>query len=84
MHELPKRVLEHGEEKCFRCSFLPRIHVSGRHDVLAAVQALRSLGLEFVESGAAHSGQRGAISKTYLGGVLFELVHSDTTPGVAP
>jgi 4-hydroxyphenylpyruvate dioxygenase len=56
----------------------------GVPDVLAAVQALRSLGLEFVESGAAHSGQRGAISKTYLGGVLFELVHSDTTPGVAP
>jgi len=56
----------------------------GVPDVLAAVQALRSLGLEFVESGAAHSGQRGAISKTYLGGVLFELVHSDTTPGVTP
>ncbi len=56
----------------------------GVPDVLAAVQALRGFGLEFVESGAAHSGQRGAISKTYLGGVLFELVHSDTTPGVAP
>jgi 4-hydroxyphenylpyruvate dioxygenase len=56
----------------------------GVPDVMAAVQALRGFGLEFVESGAAHSGQRGAISKTYLGGVLFELVHSDTTPGVAP
>ncbi len=56
----------------------------GVPDVLAAVQALRGFGLEFVESGAAHSGQSGAISKTYLGGVLFELVHSDTTPGVAP
>ena len=54
----------------------------GVPDVMAAVQALRGFGLEFVESGAAHSGQRGAISKTYLGGVLFELVHSDTTTGV--
>lgn len=56
----------------------------GVPDVMAAVQALRSMGLEFVESGAAHSGQRGAISKTYLGGVLFELVHSAMRPGVAP
>lgn len=52
----------------------------GVPDVLGAVQALRGLGLEFVESGAAHSGQRGAITKTYLGGVLFELVHSETAP----
>jgi 4-hydroxyphenylpyruvate dioxygenase len=49
----------------------------GVPDVLAAVQALRGLGLEFVESGAAHSGQRGAITKTYLGGALFELVHNE-------
>ncbi len=49
----------------------------GVPDVLAAVQALRGLGLEFVESGAAHSGLRGAISKTYMGGALFELVHDE-------
>ena len=48
----------------------------GVPDVLAAVQALRELGMEFVESGAAHTERRGAISKTYLGGVVFELVHS--------
>lgn len=54
----------------------------GVPDVLAAVQALRARGLEFVESGAAHTGQRGAITKTYLGGVLFELVHRDATLGV--
>lgn len=49
----------------------------GVPDVMAAVRALRALGMEFVETEAAHSEQRGAISKTYLGGVLFELVHSE-------
>ncbi len=49
----------------------------GVPDVLAAVRALRSLGVEFVETQAAHTEQRGAISKTYLGSVVFELVHSD-------
>jgi 4-hydroxyphenylpyruvate dioxygenase len=46
-------------------------------DVPAAVQALRALGVEFVETPAAHSGARGAISKTYLGSVVFELVHDE-------
>ncbi len=49
----------------------------GVPDVLAAVRALRALGMEFVETEAAHTGQRGAITKTYLGGVVFELVHSE-------
>jgi 4-hydroxyphenylpyruvate dioxygenase len=48
----------------------------GVPDVLAAVRALRALGMEFVESQAAHTEQRGAITKTYLGSVVFELVHS--------
>ena len=48
----------------------------GVPDVLAAVKALRDLGVEFVETQAAHTEQRGAISKTYLGSVVFELVHS--------
>jgi 4-hydroxyphenylpyruvate dioxygenase len=46
----------------------------GVPDVLGAVQALRARGVEFVESPAAHSGQRGAITKAYLGSVVFELV----------
>ena len=50
----------------------------GVPDVLAAVKALRARGVEFIESEAAHSGQRGAITKTYLGSVVFELVHSST------
>jgi 4-hydroxyphenylpyruvate dioxygenase len=49
----------------------------GVPDVPAAVQALRALGVEFVETPAAHSGARGAISKTYLGSVVFELVHDE-------
>ena len=51
----------------------------GVPDVLAAVRTLRESGMEFVESEAAHTGQRGAISKTYLGGIVFELVHSEAT-----
>lgn len=50
----------------------------GVPDVLAAVQALRALGMEFVETAAAHTERRGALTKTYLGGVVFELVHSGT------
>jgi 4-hydroxyphenylpyruvate dioxygenase len=54
---------------------LQRIGV-GVPDVLAAVRALRALGMEFVESEGAHTERRGAITKTYLGSVVFELVHS--------
>ena len=43
-------------------------------DVLAAVRALRERGVEFVESEAVHAERRGAITKAYLGGVVFELV----------
>ena len=48
----------------------------GVPDVLAAVRELRALGMEFVENAAAHTERRGAITKTYLGSVVFELVHS--------
>lgn len=48
----------------------------GVPDVLAAVRALRALGVEFVETAAAHTERRGAITKTYLGSVVFELVLS--------
>jgi 4-hydroxyphenylpyruvate dioxygenase len=52
----------------------------GVPDVLAAVEALRKLGVEFVESGAVHSEARGAITKTYLGSVMFELVQAKSAP----
>jgi 4-hydroxyphenylpyruvate dioxygenase len=42
----------------------------GVPDVLAAVAALRKLGVEFVETPVTHT-------KTYLGSVVFELVHSE-------
>ena len=48
----------------------------GVPDVLAAVAALRQLGVEFVETQAAHTESRGAITKTYLGSVVFELVQN--------
>ena len=54
----------------------------GVPDVLAAVKELRSRGVEFVETQAAHTEARGAITKTYLGSVVFELVHSEK--GLAP
>jgi 4-hydroxyphenylpyruvate dioxygenase len=48
----------------------------GVPDVLVAVEALRQLGVEFVESNVVHAEARGAITKTYLGSVMFELVQS--------
>lgn len=49
----------------------------GVPDVPGAVKALRSLGIEFMETEAVHTERRGAITKTYLGSVVFELVHSE-------
>jgi 4-hydroxyphenylpyruvate dioxygenase len=47
----------------------------GAADVPAAVKVLSARGVEFVESAGVHSGQRGALTKSRLGGVMFELVH---------
>lgn len=52
----------------------------GVPDVLSAVRTLRSQGMEFVESDATHTERRGALTKTYLGGVAFELVQSEVAP----
>jgi 4-hydroxyphenylpyruvate dioxygenase len=49
----------------------------GAADVDASVKALRARGVEFVESGDLHSGTRGALTKSFLGGVMFELVHDE-------
>jgi 4-hydroxyphenylpyruvate dioxygenase len=48
----------------------------GVPDVHKAVAALSNLGIEFVENDSIHTETRGAITKTYLGSVVFELVHS--------
>lgn len=47
----------------------------GTPDVLASVKALRERGVAFVESDDVHSESRGALTQSYLGGVMFELVH---------
>lgn len=49
----------------------------GTPDVAGAVKALRARGVEFVESSDLHSGSRGALTKSWLGGVMFELVHDE-------
>jgi len=46
----------------------------GTPDVLAAVAALKQRGVAFVESQGVHSESRGALTKSLLGGVMFELV----------
>lgn len=65
----PHVLVTDADEKLQRIGF-------GVPDVRAAVAALRQLGMEFVETEAAHTETRGAISKTYLGSVVFELVQS--------
>ena len=55
---------------------LQRIGI-GTPDVLAAVAALRARGVGFVESQGVHLDARGALTQGYLGGVMFELVHTE-------
>ena len=59
-----------GDESLQRIGF-------GARDVPAAVKALRARGVEFVEATDLHSGTRGALTKSWLGGVMFELVHDE-------
>ena len=47
----------------------------GTADVGAAVAALKANGVEFVESRLLHPEDRGALTRTVLGSVSFELVH---------
>jgi 4-hydroxyphenylpyruvate dioxygenase len=49
----------------------------GTGDVLETVAALRARGVGFVESGGVHTDPRGALTQSYLGGVMFELVHDE-------
>jgi len=51
----------------------------GTPDVLQTVKALRERGVGFVESQGVHSDTRGALTQSYLGGVMFELVHDERT-----
>jgi 4-hydroxyphenylpyruvate dioxygenase len=47
----------------------------GAPDVPAAGKALRSRGVDFVETDQLHTELRGALTRPALGGVMFELVH---------
>ena len=49
----------------------------GAVDVGAAVTALKARGVEFVESTQLHPEDRGALTRSALGSVSFELVHKD-------
>ena len=49
----------------------------GTPDVLASVKALGERGVGFVESQGVHSETRGALTQSYLGGAMFELVHHE-------
>ncbi len=49
----------------------------GSPDVLAAVSELGKRGVEFVESRGVHSEGRGALTKSWMGSVSFELVHNE-------
>lgn len=48
----------------------------GCADVLAAVAELGQRGVEFIESRSVHVETRGALTRTWLGSVSFELVHN--------
>jgi 4-hydroxyphenylpyruvate dioxygenase len=61
-------VLDVEDDEC-----LQRIGL-GTPDVRATVAALRVRGVEFVESRGVHVADRGALTRTWLGGVMFELV----------
>ena len=53
----------------------------GAPDVLAAVAQLRRNGVEFFETPLTHTETRGALTQTYLGSVMFELVHAERKQG---
>ncbi len=49
----------------------------GTSDVLGTVAHLSGQGVEFVQSKSVHTENRGALTKTWFGGVSFELVHDE-------
>jgi 4-hydroxyphenylpyruvate dioxygenase len=49
----------------------------GTPDVMAAVASLEKRGVEFLATERVHSSERGALTKAYLGRVMFELVKSE-------
>ena len=66
----PVTVVDDEKELFHRIGF-------GTPDVPAAAAALRKQGVEFVESGALKTDTRGALTRTLMHTVVFELVHDD-------
>lgn len=66
----PDSVVEDGGEHFQRVAF-------GAPDVPAAAAALRERGVHFVETERLHVETRGALTRSWLGGLMFELVHVD-------
>ena len=58
-----------GDERLQRVAF-------GADDVPAAAAALRARGVQFVETARLHVDTRGALTQSWLGGLMFELVHA--------
>lgn len=46
-------------------------------DVPAAAATLKSRGVQFVETERLHVDARGALTQSWLGGLMFELIHAD-------
>jgi 4-hydroxyphenylpyruvate dioxygenase len=66
----PDSVVEDGGEHFQRVAF-------GVPDVPTAAAALRERGVHFVETERLHVQVRGALTRSWLGGLMFELVHVD-------
>ena len=49
----------------------------GTPDVIGTVRALEKRGIEFLSTDKVHTTERGALTVSMLGGVMFELVHTD-------
>ena len=64
-------VLDVEDDEC-----LQRVGL-GTSDVPAAVAVLRGRGVEFVASKGAQLDERGALTRTLMGSVMFELVHDE-------
>jgi 4-hydroxyphenylpyruvate dioxygenase len=52
----------------------------GTPDVMKSVKALQERGVTFVESDDVHPSERGALTQSFMGGVMFELVHDERAP----
>jgi len=65
----PDPLADDGDERLQRVAF-------GADDVPAAATALQARGVQFVETARLHVDTRGALTQSWLGGLMFELVHA--------